>query len=142
MTQRKAVVGIAFNESVTRVLLIEKQRPKWQQGYLNGVGGKVEPGETRERAMAREFEEETGIKLEPEDWTHCLTYAGPDFEVTFYRIFLPDEMFDSAKTTTDEVVIPYTLDAVPRVRTIYNLQWIIPLMMDPHVSWPITVAKE
>jgi 8-oxo-dGTP pyrophosphatase MutT (NUDIX family) len=27
------------------VLLIEKQKPAWQRGKLNGVGGKIEPGE-------------------------------------------------------------------------------------------------
>ncbi len=141
MTQRRAVVGIAFNESVTRVLLIEKKRPRWQAGYLNGVGGKVEEGEEPLQAMSREFEEETGIALPPGAWVPCITYRGPDFEVHFYRIFLPDDLFDSAKTTTDEKVIPYTLDAVPRIRTIYNLQWVIPLMMDPNVKWPILVEK-
>jgi 8-oxo-dGTP pyrophosphatase MutT (NUDIX family) len=44
------------------ILLVEKQKPAWQKGRLNLVGGKVEPGETPEQAALRELEEESGLK--------------------------------------------------------------------------------
>lgn len=45
-------------------IILKKEKPKYQQGRYNLPGGKVEPGETPEDAALREFEEETGIKLD------------------------------------------------------------------------------
>jgi len=55
------VVGFAIDEH-QRVLLIRKKRPDYQAGKLNGVGGKIEWGETPTGAMRREFLEETTIQ--------------------------------------------------------------------------------
>lgn len=139
---RRAVVGIAFDEDVTRVLLIEKQRPKWQKGYFNGVGGKVEPGEEPRGAMAREFKEETGLQVNADSWDYVVNYRGLDFEIYFYRVFLPNEMFAAAKTMTDEQVVPTPLAQIPSTRTIYNLQFIIPMVMDANVRFPISIEKK
>ncbi len=40
------VLGFAFDEDYEWVALIKKNRPQWQAGKLNGVGGKIEPNET------------------------------------------------------------------------------------------------
>ena len=55
------VLGFMFNEAESKVLLVWKNRPAWQAGKLNGVGGKIEAGETPVQAMNREFAEETGF---------------------------------------------------------------------------------
>lgn len=44
------------------VLVVKKDRPEWQAGRFNLVGGKIEEGETPEQCAARELEEETGLK--------------------------------------------------------------------------------
>ena len=57
------VVGFLFDEDARRyhktghgnVVLIEKNRPAWQAGRLNGVGGHIEIGETPDEAISREF---------------------------------------------------------------------------------------
>lgn len=47
-----------------RVMLIRKQRPDWQKGKLNLVGGKVESTDLDfESAAKREFREETGLDI-------------------------------------------------------------------------------
>ena len=58
----KMVVGFMFSVLKSSVVLIKKERPKWQEGKLNGVGGKVEKGESPFDAMKREFLEETGLE--------------------------------------------------------------------------------
>ncbi|HSI37253.1 MAG TPA: NUDIX domain-containing protein, partial [Tepidisphaeraceae bacterium] len=75
---RLYVCSFAFPPARDRVLLIRKNRPAWQAGKLNGVGGKIEPGETPRQAARREFEEETGLALSEEAFGHVLTLAGPD----------------------------------------------------------------
>jgi 8-oxo-dGTP diphosphatase len=44
-----------------RVLLTLKNRPEWQNGLWNGIGGKINPGELALDAMTREAQEETEI---------------------------------------------------------------------------------
>lgn len=58
------VVGFAYTDD-GRCLLLRKNRPKWQEGLLNGIGGKIEDGESPEEAMGRESMEEVGLDL---DW--------------------------------------------------------------------------
>lgn len=55
------VVAFVFNETLNRVWLIRKNKPEWQKGCLNGIGGKIEEGETAEEAMHRELLEESGV---------------------------------------------------------------------------------
>lgn len=57
------VCGFCFDQERDRVVLIQKAQPDWQAGRLNGVGGKVESGESVAQAMTREFEEEAGVRL-------------------------------------------------------------------------------
>lgn len=59
--QVQYVLGFMFNEAESKVILIFKNRPAWQAGKLNGIGGKIEEGETPIQAMNREFAEETGF---------------------------------------------------------------------------------
>lgn len=53
-------LGIIFSASLEHVYLIRRDHPDSQKGKLNGVGGKVEPGETVGACMARESVEESG----------------------------------------------------------------------------------
>lgn len=76
------VLGFAFTPEVgmyRRVALIEKKKPKWQEGRINGIGGKIEPGETAVQAMSREFYEETSVFLGAEHWRHAGRLIGNDW---------------------------------------------------------------
>lgn len=122
-----------------QVVLICKNRPTWQAGRLNGVGGKIEPGEGNRMAMVREFEEETGLKTEPgkwdlictmtwpDDWKRVGRYASPSID--FYRYVWPDDTFLSSlvRTCTDEEIVIELVEHVGNRRVIPNLRWLVPL---------------
>ncbi len=69
------VVGFAFDDD-ENVALVRKKRPEWQKGYLNGVGGKIEEGESSRAAMVREFEEETGLGVPEHEWEQFVAMQG------------------------------------------------------------------
>lgn len=46
-------------------------------GKWNGLGGKLEPGETPEACAVREVREESGLEIDPPQWRGLLTF--PDF---------------------------------------------------------------
>ena len=51
-------MGIIFSADLANVYLLRKDHPEFQAGLLNGVGGKLEQGETYADCMAREAKEE------------------------------------------------------------------------------------
>ncbi len=61
----KYVLVFIFNRDLDKVLLIQKNKPEWQKGNLNGIGGKVENKESNIRAVIRETKEETKIGISP-----------------------------------------------------------------------------
>lgn len=60
-------------------ILLGYKKAGFAQGKFNGFGGKVEPGETIERATVRELEEEAGIKVAERDLAKMarLTFVFP-----------------------------------------------------------------
>jgi 8-oxo-dGTP diphosphatase len=109
------------------VLLIEKIKPAWQSGLLNAVGGKIEPGESPEEAMIREFSEETG-GFAVESWDNFLVIEGENSQVSFFRAELPG-VYELNGTTPEKE----TLRVIARENDanfglmVANLRWILPL---------------
>lgn len=75
---KRYVVGFAFNEDVSKVLLRLKNKPPWQRGRYNGVGGKIEAGETPMQAMDREWSEETPAGTGSRHWRHFAVLHGSE----------------------------------------------------------------
>lgn len=119
-------LGFLFSRSLDWVLLIEKKRPKWQAGKFNGVGGKIEPNETKQEAMIREFQEEAGLKIT--DWTAFARMSGPDWTVDCFCA--KSDLFDRAKSKTDEEIVFIQLPIRPEYAVIPNLQWLIPMALE------------
>ncbi len=124
------VVGFLFDDHAKTVLLIEKQRPEWQKGKLNGVGGKIEGEESPRMAMTREFEEETGV--EQANWQHFASLGDAEslrFRVYFY-FALNTRAISEAVSTTDEKLVLVDLEKLSSERTVPNLQWLIPMAIN------------
>lgn len=107
------VLGFAFDLAITEVILIAKNRPEWQKDKLNGIGGKIEPGETAKDAIVREFFEETGVMTYPDFWNYFADVkydndplGGPAIIYCFR--FFSDIMFE-CKTMEDEEIIKFDL---------------------------------
>ena len=111
------------------VALIEKQRPEWQKGKLNGIGGKVEDKESSICAMIREFDEETGVQTKPSDWTLFCEITFPDAVVLCYRAIGDPDM---CETKTDEDIDVYYTETISDHNCVENLAWLIPLGLLDH----------
>lgn len=126
---KKYVVGFMFAPNGRDVVLIQKNRPEWQKDKLNGVGGKIEPGETPEAAMVREFYEETGVMFS--DWTKFATLrasaendpTGIESEIHFFRA--TSNLANDIETLTDEAVYLVPVNTImPKVP---NLAYLLPM---------------
>ena len=129
------VLGFAFSSDRKSVILVEKNRPEWQAGKINGVGGHVNEGETDKAAMIREFKEETGH--EGPFWDEFLIMTGRTWVVHCFCTLFPDvgslkfPVEFPVKDAADEIkaVRIYSVAALPD-NVLYNLRWIIPLALD------------
>lgn len=118
--------GFLVDENRENVLLIRKNKPEKQKGRLNGVGGKVEEGETFKMAMEREFREEAGMDVP--SWDETVLLTGEHYEVQFFWA-IGD--LSKAVSMTDEKLEIHRLDSlINNKELLTNLKWIIPVMFD------------
>lgn len=120
----RMVVGFLFDPGFFRVALIRKNKPDWQKGKANGIGGKIEAGETPLVAMAREFEEEAGLTCL--DWQQYLRLdSGTNrWELNVFYAVGP---LHEVRTMEEE---PVFIAAVPDVlygrhTTVGNIPWLV-----------------
>jgi len=136
----KYVVGFLFDSNRGIVALINKKRgPDSIIGKWNGIGGKVEVGETYLDAMRREFKEEAGLDIG--SWEHTITLTGPDFTIQFFRAF--SNLVWNVDTIEDEEVAYWV---VPRAmvdnQVVPGLKWQIPVQLDNDINYPIEVQVD
>lgn len=123
------VAGFLFNEPMSLVVLVRKQKPEWQAGKLNAVGGKIEENETPFQAMEREFAEETGLVVD--NWKPlCVlcdpngNYA-PNWRVCFFYAVVSFGTMRKVRTIEAEEIDIYKSEF--RDDMIPNLEWLIPM---------------
>lgn len=121
------VVGFVMDEAAECVALIQKRRPAWQRGKWNGLGGKVEPGETERAAISREVLEEAGIDLPPESWDAVAALNADGVRVAFY--FARTSLLESMTSRTDEIVDIYRLSELPSLDLVENVPFVIALAL-------------
>lgn len=126
----KYVLGFAFNRN--SVALIRKNRPAWQKGLYNGIGGHIEEGETPLRAMIREFKEETGIKFNP--WLKFCVMEFPEATVYCFTTKVP--FLNNAKSLTDEAVQITRMEDIfnSRIPMIDNIPWLVAMALTQEYS--------
>lgn len=118
------VVGFLFDEERSRVVLIKKNKPAWQEGKWNGVGGKIERWESSREAMIREFEEEAGQHIN--SWVKFASLNGESFQVHMFCSVTFNPVIEKVRSMTDEEVKVFPINDLPE-NTVSNLKWLIPM---------------
>lgn len=124
------VAGFVFSPSFEQVGLIRKNKPVWQAGLLNGIGGKIEENETPVEAMVREFSEETLSTSSRDQWKQ-FAVIGDDkgFEVTFFAMI--GATYHLRPRESEQVEVLRVRDIHPlRTDMIENLPWLIAMAID------------
>ena len=121
------VAGFLFSHDLTNVALIKKNRPDWQAGKLNAIGGHIEETDVSPLyAMRREFEEETGVNIVY--WNNFAKIQQMDkFAVHF---FASTGELKYLETMTDEEVKVIHVDNLKYHDTIENIPWLMHLAID------------
>lgn len=134
------VCGFLVDAGRSRVALVKKDHPWWQRGRWNGVGGKIEPGETPAQAMRREFEEEAGLDLD--SWGEPkAVMQGDGWRVYYFAatVATTAALF-TLKARTSEPVGIHQLDRLPD-NVLPNVRWLIPLCLDPDVTGAVVYDR-
>lgn len=130
MRQKAYVCGFVFSQDFKQVWLIRKNRPKWQAGRLNGIGGGVDAGESPLAAMVRECREECTVETEEKDWAVLEQFNHSNgVQVTFFACRLKFGQ-QTPVTNTDEVVevhdwYKYSLADWTQIDTIDNIAYLV-----------------
>ncbi|HEC66689.1 MAG TPA: NUDIX domain-containing protein [bacterium] len=110
-----------------RVYLIRKSKnkgPEVIRGLWNGLGGKLEEGETAVGAMIREFEEESGHRVI--DWDYRIKMEGRDYILHIFSTvgppFVPKPVFEEVGS---RLVGMLPSNSAPHVN------WLVPFLNSP-----------
>jgi 8-oxo-dGTP diphosphatase len=123
-------LGFLFSLDRSNVALISKNRPDWQRGKLNGIGGHIEATELAHTAMEREFLEETGVEIKA--WKMFGTISSPAWEVFVFKSY--SNRIYQMVTTTDEQVGIYPVEKLLDYPIIDNLQVLIPAALIDNID--------
>ncbi len=136
-------LGFMFSKEGDKVLLIQKDRPKWQAGKLNGIGGKIDHFLDSESDLrttqVREFHEETTIGTAIEEWELFAiitgtetedktgTEVGSTYNIYCYRCF-SDKMFEAAQIESE---IPTIISSfrTHEWNCLTNVNWLVPMAL-------------
>ncbi len=112
----------ALNETLVylikddKVLFIEKKRG-FGAGFINGVGGKVEAGETIEDCAVREVKEEVGLKVKSLKKRGVILFINNKVEHILVHVFVSDDFEGTPKESEEAKPFWIDKDKIPFDKT-------------------------
>jgi 8-oxo-dGTP diphosphatase len=109
------VSGLWFDENDH--LFLGKRKGPAYAGHWETPGGKVEPGETLQQALTREWAEElrvnTNVSRKPEFWMDLVSSTGVPFRIYFHAVVVQEEP-QLIEHTEFRFVDPYRPETLPK----------------------------
>lgn len=127
-TTIRATLLFVFNSDLSQVLLIEKTKPDFHKGLLNGLGGKNFAGESDLTCASRELKEESNLIIPEQNWKYYAHLHWQSWDVPVLAAVYSGKESD-AKSMEDEVVAWHACQPLPK-NCISNLTWLIPMAKD------------
>jgi 8-oxo-dGTP pyrophosphatase MutT (NUDIX family) len=123
------------------VLLIHKDKPAWQKGRLNLVGGKVEENESPLQCAVRELKEEAGLDPIPsQPVLHCGMIFGVDCIIHCIRVDVDpydSQTLQPREGETEKVEWFTFKEAWADDRLMPNLKVIVPMLHLGVTGWKL-----
>ena len=121
---KEYVVTFLFTTSMDKVWMVEKQKPEWQKGCLNGIGGKIEKDELPKEAAIRELKEEAGID-KMNLWELGYMF-GTNNDSTGFKVWIYTGVTDlELKTMEAEQILLKGVDEIKKAAHIENVPMLI-----------------
>jgi 8-oxo-dGTP pyrophosphatase MutT (NUDIX family) len=136
------VLGFMVCLESRRILLQQRIDPERWAGLLNGFGGPMRADETPQTAMAREFEEECGIRTLPEDWHHkaTLVFGKPDAPDAITHVLVSfGNIYAAQRTEAEHPQTRSLAEGLFRENVVHDLRWLVPLCLDVRITTPARV---
>lgn len=108
-----STLGFIYTPDLQKVLLIEKQRPEFHKGRLNGLGGKCERNEESTTCISREVEEESGLKIPPTEWKNIGSMTWDEWDVEIFVVIYKGET-KKVTSLTEGLVQWYSAQDLPK----------------------------
>jgi len=144
---RDATVCILVRGNPPSEILLGLKKAGFAAGKINGIGGKVEAGETVIAAAVRELEEEVGIRAAEQDLRAVghLTFlfpARPDWSQTVH-VFLASTWVGEPVESREMAPSWYRVDAIPFERMWQdNAHWLPRILAGEQVRACYTYAED
>lgn len=136
----KYTLGFIFNETRNKILLLKMDKPgRWNDGQINGIGGKLDLKELPYECMVRECLEETGMLIN--HWQYAGVYDGSDnppnndeskneFKVFTYFTVIKEAYFKNDFKSLEGELKWYDISEIMSLKTVANLKWMVPFCLD------------
>lgn len=125
---QKYTLGFIFNKNLDHVLLMHKNRPDWQAGKVNGLGGKLFDGEDSIDCIAREIKEESNLDIQKERFVYIGNLSSDTFHMDVFGAVYDGSLADAQSMETEEVEW-FQIESLPK-NGIDKLSWLIHITLD------------
>lgn len=126
---KQYVVNAIFSPDLQDILIIRKNRPQWQAGKFNLIGGKVEVSEDFCDAVIRETKEECGLDISSDDIRNVGIIEKKNEYLVVCYVTVTESIYEFS-SMTDEAVYRVTMEelrSLPEEKRVNNLLSLVEL---------------